>query len=130
MGFNNYDDLIRYSGYIYDLKKDPWKGMAAGIFPGMGYVYAGESGTGIVAMIVTGLGVSVTALGYSRGMEAFAVLSGTVTGLFYGGSIIGGYRETVRYNRNLMDRLDLSLQRDLEFDSDIDNIFVKFGIKN
>lgn len=127
---DDYNELYRYSQNIHNMKKDPWKGMAAGIIPGMGYVYAGETGTGIVAMIVTGLGVSVTALGYKNGMEAFAVLSGAATGFFYGGSIIGGYRETVRYNRNLMDRLDLRLQRDLEFDRHIDDIFVKFGIKN
>jgi len=128
--FNDYDELIRYSGYIHDMKKDPWKGLAWGIIPGMGYIYAGESGTGIVAMIVIGLGTSITALTYRNNMDSFALLSGTVTSLFYGGSIIGGYRETLRYNNNLMDRLDLRLQRDLEFDRDIDDIFIKFGIRN
>ena len=129
-GITEYNELLRYSRYIHDMKKDPWKGMVAGIIPGMGYVYAGESGTGIVAMIVIGLGTSITALSYGNGMDSFALLSGTVTSLFYGGSIIGGYRETLRYNNNLMERLDLRLQRDLEFDRDIDDIFIKFGIKN
>jgi len=127
---DNYNELFRYSAYIHDMKKDPWKGVASGIIPGMGYVYAGESGTGIVAMIVIGLGASITTLSYRNNMDSFAVISGTVTGLFYGGSIIGGYRETLRYNNNLMDRLDLRLQRDFEFDRDIDDIFIKFGIRN
>jgi len=127
---NNYNELFRYSDYIHNMKKDPWKGLVSGIIPGMGYVYAGESGTGIVAMIVIGLGAAITTVSYRNSMDSFALLSGTVTSLFYGGSIIGGYRETLRYNNNLMERLDLRLQRDLEFDRDTDDIFIKFGIKN
>ena len=125
-----YREAADFSAYIHGQKKNPWKGMAAGLIPGMGYVYAGETGTGITAMIVIGLGAAVTALAFSQGMEPLGIFSGTVTGLFYGGSIIGGYRETVRYNRRLMERLDLRLQRDLEFDRDIDEIFIRFGLKN
>lgn len=125
-----YREAADFSAYIHGQKKNPWKGMAAGLIPGMGYVYAGETGTGITAMIVIGLGAAVTALAFSQRMEPFGIVSGAVTGFFYGGSIIGGYRETVRYNRGLMERLDLRLQRDLGFDRDIDEIFIRFGLKN
>lgn len=127
---HEYQEVLDFSAYIHNQKKNPWKGMAAGLIPGMGYIYAGETGTGITAMIVMGLGVAVAALGFSQGMEPLGIVSGTVTGLFYGGSIIGGYRETVRYNRGLMERLDLRLQKDLDFNRDIDEIFVRFGLKN
>ena len=126
----NYQELTDYAEYIHDQKKNPWKGMAAGIIPGMGYIYAGEKGTGITAMIVIGLGSALTAASWRNNMEPLGIISGTVTGLFYGGSIIGGYRETLRYNRSLMERLDLRLQRDFDFNSDTNEIFIKFGLKN
>lgn len=125
-----YLELSALSDYIHEQKKNPWKGMAAGIIPGMGYVYAGEKATGITAMIVICLGASVAALAYNHGMEPLGIVSGTVTGLFYGGSIIGGYRESVRYNRGLMERLDLRLQKGFYFNRDIDEIFIRFGLKN
>ncbi len=126
----NYKELTDYAEYIHEQKKNPWKGMAAGIIPGMGYIYAGEKGTGITAMIVIGLGSALTAASWRNNLEPLSIISGSVTGLFYGGSIIGGYRETLRYNRSLMERLDLRLQRDFDFNSDTDEIFIRFGIKN
>jgi hypothetical protein len=126
----NYKELADYADYIHEQKKKPWKGMAAGIIPGMGYIYAGEKGTGITAMIVIGLGSTLTAAFWRSNLEPLGIISGTVTGLFYGGSIIGGYRETSRYNRRLMERLDLKLQRDFDFSRDTDKIFIRFGLKN
>jgi hypothetical protein len=126
----NYKELADYAEYIHGQKKHPWKGMAAGIIPGMGYVYAGEQGTGITAMIVIGLGAAVTALSWKHDVEPLGIVSGAATGFFYGGSIIGGYRETLRYNRGLMERLDLKLQRDFDFNSDTDKLFLRFGLKN
>lgn len=128
--YNNYRDQAVYSEYIHNRKKDPWKGMAAGIIPGMGYVYAGEQGTGITAMIVTGLGAALTAASWKNDIKPLSIVSGTVTSLFYGGSIIGGYRETLRYNRGLMERLDLKLQRDFDFNSDVEEVYFRFGLKN
>ena len=126
----NYKKLTDYADYIHEQEKNPWKGMAAGIIPGMGYIYAGEKGTGITAMIVIGLGAGVTALSWQHEIEPLAIVSGAATGFFYGGSIIGGYRETLRYNRRLMERLDLKLQRDFDFNRDTDEIFIRFGLKN
>ncbi len=123
-----YDELNLYSQSILDKRKSPLIGALSGIVPGMGYVYAGEGGTGIVSMIMIGLGSAVTALSVREKMAPLSILSGMVTAFFYGGSIIGGYRETVKYNKNLMDRLTFRVEKGLALDEDLNELYVKFGV--
>ena len=110
--------------------KNPFIGMMAGIIPGMGYVYADESGTGIVAMIVIGAGAAITYASGRNGMEPLALISGVITFLFYGGSIAGGYMQTVKYNDRLMETLELRLDRELMPEKDLDEIYFKFGLSS
>jgi hypothetical protein len=126
----NYEELYLYSENVHQNKKQPVLGALAGIIPGMGYFYAGEKGTGIVSIIVMGTGSAVTYASYKNGMDALALITGVITFFFYGGSIAGGYMQTVKYNDRLMDTLELRLNRDLMPDKDIEEIYFKFGLNS
>lgn len=128
--FTGYKELSAYSDSIYEQHKNPFLGALAGVIPGMGYIYAGESGTGIVSMIVLGAGSAVTYASYSNGMDSLAVVSGLITFFFYGGSIAGGYMQTVKYNDRLMDTLEMKLDRELMPERDLDEVYFKFGLKS
>jgi len=128
--FYDYKDSASYADYLHGMKKSPLTGAAAGLIPGMGYIYAGEPGTGIVALIVIAAGSAITYGAYKSGVEPLAVLSGTATFFMYTGSIAGGYMQTVKYNRRLSDSLVLRLEKDFMLDKDIDEIYVNFGIKS
>lgn len=128
--FSGYKELLVYSDSIYEQQKNPLLGAVAGVIPGMGYIYAGESGTGIVSMIVIGAGSAVTYASYSNGMDSLAVISGLITFFFYGGSIAGGYMQTVKYNDRLMDTLEMRLDRELLPERDLDEIYFKFGLNS
>ena len=128
--FYGYKELSAYSDSIYEQQKNPFLGALAGVIPGMGYIYAGESGTGIVSMIVIGAGSAVTYASYNNGMDSLAVISGLITFFFYGGSIAGGYMQTVKYNDRLMDTLEMRLDRELLPERDLDEIYFKFGLNS
>jgi hypothetical protein len=128
--FSGYKELLIYSDSIYEQYKNPFLGAVAGVIPGMGYIYAGESGTGIVSMIVIGAGSAVTYASYNNGMDSLAVVSGLITFFFYGGSIAGGYMQTVKYNDRLLDTLKMKLDRELLPEIDLDEIYFKFGLNS
>ena len=96
----------------------------------MGYFYAGESGTGIVSMIVIGVGSAVTYASYRDGWDSLAVISGLITFFFYGGSIAGGYMQTEKYNDRLMETLEMRLNRELMPERDLEEIYIKFGLNS
>jgi len=125
-----YEELFIFSKDIHQKQKTPAIGMLAGIMPGMGYIYAGETGTGIVSMIVIGAGCAVTYAAYRNGPQPLAVISGLITFFFYGGSIAGGYMQTVKYNSRLMETLELRLDRELMPEKDLDEIYFKFGLSS
>ena len=128
--YHEYNDLFIYSENIYHSRKNPILGALAGIIPGMGFVYADESGTGIVSMIVIGAGSAVTYASHQNGMDSLAVISGVITILFYGGSIAGGYMQSVKYNDRLMDTIQIKLNRELMPDRDLEEIYFKFGLNS
>jgi len=128
--FTGYEELFVYSGDVYEQRKNPFLGALVGIIPGMGYTYAGEGGTGIVALIVIGAGSAVTYASYSNGLDSLAIISGVITFFFYGGSIAGGYMQTVKYNDRLMETLEMRLDRELMPERDLDEIYFKFGLNS
>ncbi len=127
---SEYDELFTFSENIYESRKNPYLGALAGIIPGMGFVYAGETGTGIVAMIIVGAGSAVTYASYRDGWDSLAVISGAITFFFYGGSILGGYMQTKRYNDSLVTTLEMKLKRELMPERDLDEIYFKFGLSS
>ncbi len=128
--FSGYSELSDYSESIYESRKNPYLGALAGILPGAGYIYAGEKGTGITAMIVIGAGSAVSYGAYRSSFDSLAVISGVVTFFFYGGSIAGGYMQSVKYNDRLMDTLEMRLNRELMPERDLEEIYFKFGLNS
>jgi len=128
--FTEYKDLFIYSESIYEKRKNPFLGTLAGIIPGMGFVYAGESGTGIVSMIMIGLGSAVTYGSNRNDLDSVALISGVITFFFYGGSIAGGYMQTNRYNDRLMETLEMKVNRELMPEKDLEEIYFKFGLNS
>ena len=102
----------------------------AGIIPGMGFVYAGERGTGLVSMLVILTGSAVTYTSYRDGWDSMALISGAITFFFYGGSILGGYMQSARYNDTLMQAFDMRLNRELMPERDLEEIYIKFGLNS
>lgn len=130
---NNYpgfNELFEFSESIYESRKNPYIGALAGVIPGMGYVYAGEKGTGIVSMIVIGAGSAVSYASYRNGVDSLAAISGVITFFFYGGSIAGGYMQSVKYNDRLMDTLEARLNSELMPERDLEEIYFKFGLSS
>lgn len=125
-----YEELYLYSENIYSSRKNPYLGAVLGIIPGMGYVYAGESGTGIVSMIVIGTGSAVTYASYKNGHGSLALITGLITFFFYGGSVAGGYMQSVKYNDRLIDTLRMRLDRELMPERDLDEVYFKFGLNS
>ncbi len=128
--FPGYEELSDYSESVYESRKNPYLGALAGIFPGGGYIYAGEKGTGIVSMIVIGAGSAVSYGAYRSSFDSLAVISGVITFFFYGGSIAGGYMQSVKYNDRLMDTLEVRLEKELMPERDLDEIYLKFGLNS
>jgi TM2 domain-containing membrane protein YozV len=126
----SYEELFLFSESVHQKKKNPIAGMFSGLIPGMGYIYAGETGTGIAALIVIGVGSGVTFAAYRNGSQSVALISGLITFFFYGGSIAGGYMQTVKYNSRLMDSLELRLDRELMPDKDLDEVYFKIGLSS
>jgi len=125
-----YRDSFVYGESISEQKKSPFLGAVAGIIPGLGYIYAGEAGTGIVAFIIIAAGSAITWGAHSNHLEPVAAVSGAATFFMYTGSIAGGYMQTLKYNRGLSEKLVLRLDKDFMLDKDIDDIYIKFGIKS
>lgn len=128
--YPEYEELFIYSDKINESRKKPYFGALAGIIPGMGYCYAGETGTGIVSMIVIGIGSAVTYGAYSKDLNSLSVITGAITFFFYGGSIAGGYMQTLKYNSRLERTLEMRLGMELMPEKDIDEIYFKFGLNS
>ena len=128
--YPEFSDLYDFSEITYENRKNPYIGALAGIIPGMGYIYAGEKGTGIVSMIVIGAGSAVSYASYLNGVDSLAAVSGVITFFFYGGSIAGGYMQSVKYNDRLLDTLEVRLNRELMPERDLEEIYFKFGLSS
>jgi len=125
-----YRDSYEYAIHLSEERKSPLLGAVSGIIPGMGYVYAGEPGTGIVALIAITAGSAVTWGAHVNNIEPLAAVSGAATFFMYAGSIAGGYMQTVKYNRGLSEKLVVRLDRDFMLDKDRDDLYIKFGIES
>lgn len=126
---NKYKDSMDFASLLSAEKKSPALGAIYGIVPGMGYVYAGDTGTGIVAMIVIAAGSAITWGAHVNNVEPLAAVSGTATFFMYTGSIAGGYMATAKYNRGLYEKLVIRLDKDFMLDRDLDDIYIKCGIE-
>ncbi|HQO40877.1 MAG TPA: hypothetical protein PK986_10440 [Spirochaetota bacterium] len=125
-----YRELVEYTGRLHDSEKSPALAALLGILPGCGYIYAGDSGTGFVAMTVITLFGAVTCGSYINGIEPLAIISGAVTLFFYGGNIAGGYLEAGKYNTAIDNAIEKKAGNVLEINEDVEKIYIRFGISS
>ncbi len=127
---SGYRELVEYRNRMHDALKSPALAALLGIVPGCGYIYAGDEGTGFVAMTVIGVFGAVTYGSYQNGIEPLAIIAGAVTLFFYGGNIAGGYIEAKKYNGTIDNVIEKKSRNALGLDEDIDRIYIRFGISS
>lgn len=127
---SGYRDLVQYSERMHEARKSPALAALLGVFPGAGYIYAGDDGTGFVAMTVVAIFGAVSYGSYVNGIEPLAILAGAVTFFFYGGNIAGGYLEAMKYNETVDNMIEKKARSVLDLDRDVDRIYLRFGISS
>ena len=127
---SGYRELVQYRNSMHDGQKSPALAALLGVLPGCGYIYAGDEGTGFVAMTVIAVFGAVTYGSYQNNIEPLAIIAGAVTLFFYGGNIAGGYLEAKKYNETIDNVIEKKSRNVLGLDADIDRIYIRFGISS
>lgn len=120
--------IIEYTRSEKLKRKNPWMGTGLSVLPGCGYIYADQALTGIVACIViSGLSV-LTYYAFRTDNRPAGVVFGAAAVFFYGGSMVGGYRDTLRYNHGIDDKCRRYLDTKLALENDRRRIVRSFGL--
>ncbi len=125
---SEWEELARYAQGARDKERSPRVAMALGLFPGLGYSHAGNTATGIMAGVVIGVLAGLTYFAFRTENRPLGILFGIGATVFYGGSIVGGYREALRNNAALRGQTLERLVEDLKLDRDREAIFADYGI--
>jgi hypothetical protein len=99
-------------------RRNPLLAAGTGLVPGAGYMYAGNTATGVFAAIVTGLCAGYGYWAWKNDLRPLAMTGFAVGAAFYGGSILGGYREALWRNRQQQISATEELARTLGFHQD------------
>jgi hypothetical protein len=121
-------ELIDYSDEIYISLKKPYNAIALGVIPGMGYVYADRTATGIIAFALISVLSALTYYSFKTENKAIGVFVGTAATFFYGGSIIGGYLSANKYNDSVVNNLKYSLSEKMNLADDREKIYKQYGV--
>jgi hypothetical protein len=125
-----FSESIEYSGRCFGSLKKPYNAMALGIIPGMGYVYADKTATGIMAFLLISALSALTYYSFKTDNKPIGVFIGTAATFFYGGSIIGGYLAAKKYNDSSINDLKDSLNQKMHLAEDREEIYNKYGVGN
>jgi hypothetical protein len=130
IGFNDieFSESIEYSERCFGSLKKPYKAIALGLIPGMGYVYADQTSTGIIAFVLISVLSALTYYSFKTDNKPVGVFIGTAAGFFYGGSIIGGYLAAKKYNDASMNELKESLTQKMSLADDRERIYNQYGV--
>jgi len=128
--FKKYMSIIDYSIKEIALYRNLTVAAWIGIIPGMGYVYAGNYKTGLVALAIVAINVAIAVTGFMFNNKPLGSVAAVVGGFFYGGSIFGGYYEAKRYNERIRKNLSEHLFNDFNLSEDEDKIYNRFGLAN
>ncbi|MFH0974925.1 MAG: hypothetical protein V1874_03985 [Spirochaetota bacterium] len=124
----NIFELIDYSDEIYANLKNPCNAIALGAIPGMGYVYADRTATGVIAFFLISVLSALTYYSFKTDNKAIGVFVGTAATFFYGGSIIGGYLSAKSYNDSAVNDLKDSLTQKLNLSDDRKKLYEQYGV--
>lgn len=125
---SRYSDALMFASNTFKELKSPAAALFAGVIPGGGYAYSGDTGTGIVAFVVVAVSGFISWMAFRTRNEPVGVVFTAATAFFYGGSIIGGYMDAHRRNDALMQNLKDGLAEKLDLASDRESIYKKYGL--
>jgi len=125
---SRYARLLASARRDHSMYKDPVCAAALGLVPGLGYVYAGNTPTGIIAFLAFSALGALAAGSFLTDNKPLAFFFGLGATLVYGGSALGGCREALRYNEAYSRERRERLSRELDFDADRQMILREYGI--
>ncbi|PKL38178.1 MAG: hypothetical protein CVV44_13505 [Spirochaetae bacterium HGW-Spirochaetae-1] len=125
--FSAYAELVAWAKEGHGRLKSPVAASVFGIIPGMGYVYSGDTNTGLVALVVISLSAVLTYSAFHYNNKAAGIFIGAIGTFFYTGSILGGYMRTRNYNRSVMDQMKKDLINGAGLDKDHELLLNNFG---
>ncbi|HSV95412.1 MAG TPA: hypothetical protein VLM75_00610 [Spirochaetota bacterium] len=120
--------LAEYARDGFAGRRSPRTALALGAVPGMGYVYAGNRQNGALAFLVVSAFSALTYFSFRTDNAPLGFVFGASAAVFYGGGIVGAYRETLRYNRSIEERIRESVYEELRPGDDREEIFTRYGI--
>lgn len=126
--YSGYRELLSYAKQRRSEEKSPALAVALGIFPGGGYMYAGKGYTGITALVIISLSGALTWAAYGSGNKMIAIFIGAAGTFLYGGSILGGYMETVKRNKAIENDLMENCGERLRLSQDLEALHKEQGI--
>lgn len=128
--YPGFEEAIGYSEDAMSSLREPYCAMALGVVPGLGYAYANEKETGIVAFLVVSVFSALTYYSFKTDNKPMGIVFGAAGAFFYSGNILGGYMAAGRYNSGIMDNLKDYLSNRLELAEDREKIYNNYGIGN
>ncbi len=120
--------LINYSMNESGRMRSPAAAAALGVVPGLGYLYAGQGLTGLLAFLVVAMSVLFAVFSFKTDNGAVGAVAGTIGALFYSGSVMGGYLSVKRRNAALSNELAERIDNELDLDADLDWMNTRHGI--
>jgi hypothetical protein len=122
-----FSELAEYSTNYYNAYKKPYNAIVFGTIPGMGYVYAGQKATGLIALVLVSALSTLTYYSFKTDNKPAGIFVGAAASFFYGGSIVGGYLSTRKYNESVTENMKNSLSTKLDIKEDRDRIYNIYG---
>jgi hypothetical protein len=123
-----FENILNYGRERLSSISSPSRALWAGIVPGAGYAYAGNAATGIVAFVVVTVLSSVTYAAFRTDNRPLGVVFGAAATFFYGGSVAGGYLESRRRNRLVMESMLDNIADDARLADDRERLYRDYGI--
>lgn len=126
--FSVYRDLVEQARRGFAYRRNPPLAAVLGILPGMGYIYAGETGTGIIAFLLVTVNVLITYFAFQTRNQVLGYFTGIIGGFFYAGSIAGGYLAAKRFNFEIEGNVRGTTERGMGLEEDRQELYDRFGI--
>ena len=80
------------------IKKNEYVALGLGIIPGMGQIYASNTGSGIASFILNGFFIATSIIAFNNDETAMGLATSVVGATFYFSSIYAGYETARRQN--------------------------------
>jgi len=126
--YSKYRELINASRKSLYNPKNPYFALTLGLLPGMGYMYTGKIGTGVLALFVVSLNAGLSYLAFRTSNNSMGLFIAIIGTFFYTGSVVGGYLSAKKYNENIVIYNHKKLTRSLKLEEDREYIFNEYGI--